>query len=216
MEMELSDVSANENDNFGDYLWLLRHKLTQADTWEVQLRWGYAGMADADFVRGTIVEITSTSWDYAEMGRQMIPLRQHQAIELAALGDAYEANYQVQIWARRTVDAEAAGLLYLDCLCLLPIDEGWLKSWDFDLPAAATATWIFGEGPRGAIQALAYDGTPVTTYMASLATGQFRLPVGDGRLYIIYAGASAHDLTLGFTMSTFNYWERWANLRGSE
>jgi hypothetical protein len=212
LEINLSQISANENDNFGDYLWLLRHKLAaNATTWELQLRWGYSQMADADFVQGPIVEVSSTSWDYAEMGRQVLPLRNLHAIGLAYVGDGFEAGYSVQIWARRT---SGAADLHLDCLCLVPIDEGWLKSWDFDLAAGAVEYWIYGEGEYGAIQAVTY-GTSMS-YAASLASNNFRFPIGDGRVYIVYAADAAHDLTLGLSVATLSYWERWANLRGSE
>lgn len=213
LQMVLSDVSANEQDNFGDYLWMLRHQLAaNATTWEVQLRWGYSGMSDDDFVRGPIVELDSTGWDYAELGRQRIPLRDLQALSLSLYGEDHEATYAVQIWARRT---SGAAELRLDCLCLVPIDEGWLKSWNFHIAAGTAGHWIYGQGPRGEEQAMVY-GTTTWTHLAAVASSNFHVPVGYGRLYILYAGATAHDLTVGISVPALTFATRWINLRGSE
>lgn len=213
---KLSTVSANESDNFGDFLWILRYKCTQADTWEVQLRWGYEDMDNDDYVRGPIVEISGTDWNFLEMGRQRIPLRNLRAIPLAILPDGYEATYTVQMWARRTVDAEASGLLYLDCLCLVPIDEGWLKSWKFLTAGTAASYWILGIGPMGEQTALAYDAVSELTHIAALATSGFAVPVGIPRAYVVYANTASHDLTEGLHLTGLNYYKRWANLRGAE
>ena len=159
------------------------------------------------------MEVSSTSWDYAEMGRQRIPLRNLRAIGLDQVPDTAEQTYAVQLWARRT---SGAADIYFDCFCPVPLDEGWLKAWDFDLPAATAVYWIVGRGPIGEMQAVVYTTAGAMTYAASHASADWHLPVGDGRLYMVYAGASAHDLTLGFEVDDLLYYERWANLRGGE
>lgn len=214
--IELQDVTANEQDNFGDFLWLLRYKLSEGSSkWEVQLRFGYSGMADDDFVRGPIKEVSNSSWYYVLGGRHPVPIRDFHAITLSDYGDATDKTFAIQIWARRT-SGEAN--LDLDCLCPLPIDEGWLKCWGFDIPAATDGFWVFGESPEGGVQALAYSSGSFT-HIASLAAHNFRLPVGDCRIICIYAGPTDHSISTGIYIMPaggFDYYERWANLRGSE
>ncbi len=211
------DPGTNYGAQLGDFLWLLRTKVS-AGTWELQLRWGYSAMADDSYVRGPIVELTNTSWDYLEMGRMPVPLRDLHAFTLDIVNSSFDQSYTVQVWARRTV---GAGTLDLDCIVCLPIDEGWLKSWNFTLTAAdADDEWLFTEGPGGSIYCASYDGTTsLIQDFASAAYHNFRLPVGDGRMIIVYAGATSSDILNGIIVNPGDageYYERWANLRGAE
>ena len=205
LAIELQDISANELGNYGDYLWLLRNKLdANSTTWELQLRWGYTAMDDADFMRGPIVEVSSTSWDYAEMGRMPIPL-----YDLRAYGDGDDSDqtYAVQLWARET---SGRANIDFDCFCLIPLDEGWLKAWDFTLPAGSSATWVLREAPLAGLSAV-FGGSRTTEWAAH----KFRPPPGNSELIIVYAGESSHDISVGISAS-IQYFERWANLRGAE
>ena len=212
-EIELQDVSANEQDNFGDFLWLLRAMLpSNATTWEVQLRWGYSGMTDADRRRGPIVEISGTAWDYFEMGRESIPLRNIHALPLSEIGDGAEATYAIQVWARRT---SGAADLYLDCLCPIPLDEGWAKVSGFVIASDADGYCYIGEGLDGSTTAVVFGPGSTMTHDAVLSSNEFRVPVGDGRLITVYAGSASHSMATGIS-SRLQYYERWLNLRGGE
>lgn len=217
LRIDLVDVTSDWADNFGRFLWLLRYKLSAgSSTWEIQFRYGHAGMPDDDFVRGPIVEVDNDAWDYAEMGVMRVPLRDLQAIRVSDMAASYEATYAIQIWARRT---SGAGNLELDCICPIPVDEGWLKSWAFDLSAANADYWVFGEAVKGTVCIMTYASAVSTwSYFAAYASADFRLPPGDGRMICVYASPTTHDITknviIGFADP--QYFERWRSLRGSE
>lgn len=213
LSIELQDITADETENYGDFLWLLRHKLSAADsTWEVQLRFGHTGMDDDDLVRGPIQELSNTSWDYAELGRMSIPLASLHAMPTNLYSDAKDQAFCVQIWARRT---SGAANLDLDCLCPVPIDEGWLKSWGFELTPGVAAHWYYSEGPDGTVQCIAWDGD--IEAIPCVAYHNFRLPKDDGRMIIVFAAASSDDIANGIRLgSGGQYYERWLNLRGAE
>jgi len=215
LSVTLADIAGDRSSQYGDYLWLLRHKLSEgSSTWEAQLRFGYSNMDDDDFIRGPIVELDQNVWDYAEMGRMLIPLRSLKAFPTGVYGEGGDRTYGIQVWARRT---SGTANLDLDCLCPIPLDEGWLKSWDFSLPAADTGNWYFAEGPAGRTQVFA-ECTYIS-HICSYALFDFRLPIGDGRIYVVYAPPSGtgHDITKGIALSAATeFYERWANLRGAE
>lgn len=213
LTIELVDVANNiQSRQFGDFLWLMRFSTAGADVWEVQLRFGYGGMADADFVQRDIVPLTNTSWDYVEMGRQRVPLRDIQVFPISLMPSINDNTFAVQIWARRT---SGSGALDLDCLLPVPIDEGWCKSWDFALPSNYDADWLWGEGPKGkpSVSTVIPAGFD---YAAAFSYHDFRVPVGDGRLVIVYAGPFSHSISTGISTTYFGYYERWLNLRGAE
>jgi hypothetical protein len=209
LEITLYDVAGNVADEqYGEFLWLLRAKVG-AGTWYVYLRWGYQGMADADFVQGRKVEVSSTSWEYHEMGIKPIPLRNLQALGLDALGEGPDVRYEVQVWGEQTA---GSGILHVDCLCLIPLDEGFMK-----ISGAALGLdhiCVVGCGPRGLFEVLC------TNFVRpAVSANRFYLPVGDGRMFITYAQAAASTLTDTITVNPFDagrYYPRWAMLRGAE
>lgn len=216
LTIELQDVTGAEEENFGDYLWLLRHKLSAAETWEVQLRFGYAGMDDADYRRGPIKQVTATSWNYVEMGQCVVPLRDYHAHTLDIYPAGRDDEFAVQVWARRT---SGSGTIDFDCLCPIPIDQGWLKVWGANIDGAAEIGWvIWGEGPEGRALVIESDDADLGG-MPGFAYENFQLPVGDGRMIIVYAGAAAHDISEGIYLHPStgqpDYFPRWLNLRGA-
>ena len=222
MSITLSDIAGgNFTEQYGDYLWLLRAMLpANATTWEVQLRWGYSDMADADFRRGPIKRVTATSWDYHEMGPAQNPLRDLSVIGSGLLASSYDGGYTIQIWARRT---SGAADLYLDCLLPIPIDQGWAKISGFLIDDDAEGFVWLSESPDGVFQAVSSNGSAAIAYMPVTNAVEFRIPGSkptgasdcDGRLIIAYAGESGHDLTTGIS-ATIKFYERWLNLRGGE
>ncbi len=215
-EIELQDVSANERDNFGAFLWLLRAMLpSNATTWEVQLSWGYSGQA-AGRRRGPIKEVSGTAWDYFEMGREALPIRNLHVFPVSVILEGAEETYAIKVWARRT---SGAADLYLDCLCPVPVDEGWLKAEGFSIAADTDGFLFWGEGIDGSTQGMHTKIVALNRAVQEIATissSEFRMPVGDGRLVIVYAGSTSHDLTTGISLAAPHYYERWLNLRGGE
>lgn len=206
-------------ENYGNFLWLLRTQVSSG-TWEIQLRFGYENMADADFVQGPVRQLTNTAWDYVEMATYEIPLRNVRGGLFGgtySLGDIY---WTIQIWARRTV---GTGTLDLDCLCPIPIDEGFLKAWGFTIEGDATdrVDWIFMEAPDGTTQWIAFNSYHFSTLaIGTPATHNFRLPPGDGRIVMVYARATSSVLTDRLDYINYNgagkYYPRWLVLRGAE
>jgi len=209
------NVPSYYNAAFGTFLWLLRCKVgAAANTYQVQLRWGYSEMDDSDYVRGPITEITNTSWNYSEMGVQNIPLRDIQTFNLDTLGASFEGLVSVQIWAKRT---SGASTIKFDCLCPIAVDEGYAIIKD-----AATSNndaVIFCQSPAGTTQAYSFLSTDSVVKFGALDSGAFALPPGDVRVDFAYTrdGSSVLTDTLEVSSTALTlYRERWRSLRGGE
>lgn len=211
--IRLGDVTANYTDNFGAFTWLLRGKIEAGSTYEVQLRWGYTTMADADFVRGPIVEMTNTNWEYIDLGYHSLPMRDRQVLPPGAGSDEQYAC--IQVWAQRTVSGDDEKILF-DCLCPIPVDEGFLFASGLGLTQNSDC-W-FGEGPQGRVAAIAYSSASAHK-SPEFDSHNFRLPPGDGRMVIVYARSDQSvftDLIAISEADSGEYYERWLCLRGSE
>jgi len=222
LAIRLDDVygaSADYDAAFGTFLWLLRCKATAvANTFQVQLRWGYDGMADADYVRGPIVELTDIDWDYLEMGVQKVPPRNYQVITNSDMSLTHDASMEVQIWAQRTL---GAGTIKLDCLCPIAVDEGYLVI--KDAIVAASGFTVYGEGPTGQKATYSYTAGGVLIKYGRLNSQEFGYPPGDGRIDFVYTRTGGSVLTdtirifgSGDGLIRANYYERWRTLRGVE
>ena len=212
LTIELDDVTANESDNFGEFLWLLRAKVS-AGTWEVQVRYAYSAMDDDDFVLGDIIELENTSWDIFETDVQVVPLRDLHVLTLADRADSFDDTFAIQIWARRT---DGAGTLDLDCLMPLPIDEGWSKmSWS----TTGTVIATFGMSPEDTMYGVADTAGVAFEDIMTIEHDGFYLPPGDGRMIIIIARETTSDITDTLQINGADwgkYAERWLSLRGAE
>ena len=207
-------ASGNEADQMGNFLWLLRGHATGDDVWEVRLVF-FLGRTD-NIIYKDIIEISNSDWLYHEMAISPISLYNFQTIldadyDTDNIGDTF-----VMIEARRTTDS--AGTLKLDCLCLIPVDEGFCK---ITTPGfALTVSDMFGQSPKGEVEVLRRDYTDdaVLGWGTIDSIENFILPPGDGRIFCVYSG---NPDVLADTM-TFNdgdtgkYYERWLSLRGSE
>ena len=215
LHLNLNDVTTNERDNLGLFLWLIRAKVTSG-TWEVELRWGYREMDDDHFVQGDTKSVSSTSWNIYQGGIEAIPLRNLQVFSHAAMSvDDYEQLWEVQIWARRT---SGSGNLHLDCLCPIPVDEGSLFITNCDADGTGEYV-IFGQGPLGVTQTLLFNGTVRIQQVVQYSGSNFQLPPGDGRMIIAYARKATSDITDVIRIpenSLVGYVERWLSLRGGE
>lgn len=203
LTIQLTDVTVNPAQNLGKFLWLLRAQVS-AGTWEVNLRFGYAGMTDDQMVEAPIRELTNTSWDFFPMGTASIPLPSNH-FAYAGVHD----NWEIQVWARRTVPG---GTLQLDCLCPIPVDEGYLIVWDSD---AAVADRGYERSPKE--EEIVYSFSVDPFGIAPFDSSRFYLPLGDCRIIAVYARASESRLTDAITFqNTSTYFPRWLSLRGTE
>jgi hypothetical protein len=194
----------------GRFLWLLRAKTDAATTWEVQCYHGYV----YSLVAGEVVEVTNTSWDYHEAGVWSTPPINRQIVPSTTAAYTLDTYASIWIQARQT---SGAGNLYLDCICPVPVDEGFLKIFD---SFADEATPVFvAEGPKDNAQVASLS--TLSQDMSVFEIEHFRLPPGDGRLVIVYANSAASVLTDAVEMAdpaiiTSTYTERWTALRGAE
>ena len=109
---------------FGFFKWLLRAKVT-AGEWQTQLRFGYNYMSDDELAENGIVTVDNTNWDFFDMGQRQVPFRDSRGYwpdySYEAINSESE-EFIIQVWARRTSGTDN---LYVDCLCPIPLDEGY-------------------------------------------------------------------------------------------
>jgi hypothetical protein len=219
MELLLSNVSANADDNLGKYLWLLRAKLSAGSTtWEVKLRFSYNNTGveqTSGYVDKDPVEISTISWSFFEMGAMPIGMRDIHSILGGDFALSNEEDFRVDIYARRTSGTAA---LRCDCLCPIPVDEGFCK---VDAPdAGSTDRTVFGFSPEGSGDLLVHTSTStIVSSAGSIDPTNFVLPPGDGRIVIAYADDSETVIDNTIIINDGDvgrYFERWLSLRGSE
>jgi hypothetical protein len=202
---------------FGDHLWLMRASEDTTGTWYMQLRFGIGGWSDDEMIRGPWVKLDSTNWKLYEMGMASIPPSGPQSIwGDSALLSADDPDFEVQVWA---YSASGSSDLYVDCLCPIPISEGYLIAKGLDLDDS-TRYLAFREGPLGFVGVQAYDsGRTAYDDVPELHTWNFRLPPGDGRMVVAHQGASSQVIGSQVKMCQVTgsgYYIRWASLSGDE
>jgi hypothetical protein len=214
--IQLDDVTANEEDNLGNFLWLLRSKISTgtSTTWEVQLTFGYSlGSAIPTIYSSNIVEIDNNSWQIEEMGHSSIGHRNIHAIRNDDVPYSDENNFAVGIQARRTAGTAD---LHLDCLMPIPVDEGfcYIKS-----AAATDYRTTFGFAPDGVSDSVTLTAAGKLTASNEFGPENFRLPPGDGRVYIVTADQYKENALEQLAINDGDigkYYECWLSLRGSE
>ena len=208
--------------NYGDFLWLLRSRVS-AGTYEVKLRWETSA---AQYLEGPVVSVTATSYSWHEMGVAQFPAYNRRAMGPTIYGETdANDNWSLAIWARRTA---GTGVLDLDCVGMLPVDEGALVADGINLYAAwrDTANQVYmgyAQGPSGDVQAVTIDNQ-YRAVETPEAFGQLPIPVGDGRFIIFTNGTAVSSLTpfVGFqsgdtaNLASSQYYKRWLSLRGAE
>jgi len=215
-EIEVQDVDANTEDQFGRYLMLLRAKLDQTDTFQIQLRFGYTGFADDEMVRGPKVEITNeTAWDFYPMGHFTIPMVDLQAFEPWLAAGLGSHTQSIQVWAKREAGGDQ-GKIFFDCMIAVPIDEGYLFA--EGIGASQYDVIRFVTTPLDRLGVEVYDSDHITKIPAT-ETYRWGLPPGDGLMVLVYAGVDESVLTDTVLINSNDagrYYERWLTLRGGE
>ena len=218
--IDINDVTSNEEDQFGNFLWLLRAKV-DSGTWEVRLhyfsRLTVGGVPIEPLIKD-IVEITNTNWANYEMGISPISGRDIHAITEADATKDNEGFYKVYIYARRT---SGSGDLNIDCLIPIPVDEGFAK---LSFVTQGTQMYVLAQSPEGNFATAIKSSTAILDIGRGIESiNNFVLPRGDGRLYCTYEQYGGVNPVSNITdVVTFNpgdigrYYERWLSLRGSE
>lgn len=218
LTIRLSDVTANFTDNYGLFMYMLRAKPQGTGrVFDVQFKHGYQNMVDAQFIDGPILTLDTglNVWHWLNMGIAKIPLR-NSKIDVS---NEDEGNLAIQVWTRRTTGTLG---IYFDCICPIPVDEGYLVA-----DIAEGAGTFDGAGdyleldelPTGEMTAMIYDNNNAQEILEP-DDKNFRLPRGDGRLIVVYG----RDKTATVLTDTIEinpdedgqYFERWLSLRGNE
>jgi hypothetical protein len=209
--INLGDVTAYPEDQLGKFLWLLR-ATASTSTWEVRLQL-HSGVS---VITQDPVELsTAVGYHWQPLSISKIPLHSIRSINTGDYAATNFGEVGVKIHARRTSGSDD---LKLDCLALIPVDEGSLYLDVVTDPVAIEE--MIGESPSGQFQAIRKDTTDdgIHDYKTILDPNNFRLPPGDGRIYCVYE--TSPDV-LSETI-TFNdgdvgrYYERWLSLKGKD
>jgi hypothetical protein len=209
----LTDVTANEEDQLGDFLWLLRAKVVSG-TWEIRL--SFAASTSSAELFSEIVEVSNTNWEYYDLAIHPIPVRNLHAIldtDFPTTGE----TLAVRVYARRT---SGSGDLDVDAVIPIPIDEGFIKM-QGDTSVGGTEQLYFGHSPEGIKDTMTRIVNSPGQRFAIRGIHNFILPPGDGRIYCVYSQKEGAADVLTDTI-VFNdgdvgrYYERWYSLRGGE
>ena len=208
-------AAAEYEDGFGRFLCLLRVKCS-AGEWEVRTSAGYVAVTTTQPYSDP-VSVTNTSWDYKEVGIWTLGGRNRQAIETTQIVTSKDLS-QIHVYARRV---SGAGTLSLDCLCPIPVDEGFLEITDANVTTLYDV-W-FGQGPKEDTQVITTQdaASDVITYITPYEVENFRIPPGDGRIICVYARESTSVFTdriefADTSVGVSKYTERWVSLAGVE
>ena len=199
-------------DAAGRFICLLRAKMqTAGNEWHIRVR---SGSVSSVQNYHDPVKLASTSWNYYQLAVVSIPMRNKQALDSALL--ATDVDYDALFIEAKQISG--SGDLYLDCLCLIPVDEGY--AYIIDALTNTTRCVFVGEGPKGDTQALQVDNVTVYSNEA-FEFEHFRLPPGDGRIICTYARSVSSVFTdqaefADVAQGTSAYTERWTALRGAE
>jgi len=206
-------------DQYGTHLWLLRAKAGADTVYQVQLKWGYEDIASDRYVPGEIMNVNSASWNFYEGGSAQWPLYDAQAIDWINWG-TLNLEYEVEIWAQRT---SGEGLLYLDCLCPVPIGEGFVYVGGMALDASTREYCQIHTSPRDRTEAFIWypnGANDVVKGRPIISPHNWGVPPGKGRMIIVYARASSSDITdvieVNEQGTPTGFRPRWVTLRGAE
>jgi hypothetical protein len=201
-----SDVTSYPEDQRGTFRVLLRAKITGTAVVRVRLADGM--YAAAAFTSRQRVSISSTSWQFYDMGSATVPVPGR---FLTSAGQ--EANSAMGI------DAElvsGSGDLEMDCLCMVPMSEGYVYA-DGGIVADNNDSLVASQLPEGGAIAIAYQS--YTAFKTGNCTILKGLPVGA--VYVMlcaqretesyFDGSSSDAVDIGL-----RYFPRWGELRGAE
>jgi hypothetical protein len=156
------------------------------------------------------VEITNTDWDYFEMGDVVIPVINSQGDGFTQIvATTLPNDIVIEIWARRT---SGSGSLHLDCLCPIPVDEGFATLSDIGSEGASQFSHYYLTEKD---ESVAWSFTNVINRGIIISDHNFRFPPGEVRLICVFAQDTLSDLSDSIIIDSAHF-SRWASLRGAE
>jgi hypothetical protein len=212
--VSLSDISANEQDHYGEHLFILRSRAPTASTWRVKTYYSSNTANSGLSIVSDVAEVSTSAWNFYPLGTQRLPFRDLSGFGTGTLADSYDQLFTAHVYAQRT---SGTGDLDLDCLCLIPVDEAFLYVEDADLGTNQLVLEV-GMTPQDGVKTLARSATQIFSSPPPNAES-FYLPPGDGRMFITFARAGSSVITDRIDVNTGSagrYVPRWTYLRGSE
>lgn len=198
-----SDVTANVDDQRGEFTCLLRAKMSDTSIARVRLSSGFAGASYSNpYNVNPRVPIQGTSWFLYDMG----------TIRLPALAQKFEVIASLMQQAGVILDAElvsGTGDLEVDCLFMIPRNDGMMK---VDVGKNTTHHIIYTnpDYTNAAFNQTDYSQSVIESLGWSL-------PANSEKPIMVLAaqGATSHVLGLSAEIAMLVY-ERWRTLRGAE
>ena len=212
----LSNISANESDNYGVFLMLLAAKVDAATTADVRVDRGFPQISEYD-QDGDPVAVSSTSWAWHNMGLLQIPSRDIQSATTTILSDSSDQSFRIEIFARRT---SGAGSLHMDCIAMIPVDEFFIYCDAIYGITTDTRTLLVTYSPHDRPHAMTYTDGLAGDNISSLgiiSTAGGGVPVGDGRMYVVLENQyQTRPVSTDTYDPSIQIIPRWITLRGSE
>ena len=210
--LDLQNVSVNYLDNIGRFLWLFRYKVDAETECEIYLRWGSLPTAATEsFIEGPKKLADNTDWDFLEMGDAQIPPHSMK-LDITTNWIDWVKRSTIEIWAKRTA---GSGSLHMDCLCLIPLDEGYLIAKNIGC-TSSLFTFRYYKAVNDMSLAICIDNLYEPRNWPSWSEGNFDLPPGNGNIVLVHAREASSVLADSITIPGIQWYPRWANLRGSE
>ncbi len=205
IKCRVTDITANPTDQRGNFTVLLRAKTT--GTAVVRLRLGDGLQGDATFNYRSRVTLSWLSWQFVELGSVQIP-----NIGRLVEGSSYASNTTLVIDAERV---SGSGNLEMDCLIMVPTDEGWLygEGGSVEYTGGDSRPFYVQEKADGRKEAMAFASSLPSAVGTAKITGG--LPVGNGILVLGAMRATSSTLTDVCNLDMRAY-PRWESLRGAE
>jgi len=195
----------------GRFLWLMRAKVASGK-WNARFHYRYS-YDYSEGIRGPTVTISSSAWDYYEMGVQTVPLRDDHAHAETALME--DGAFQVELWAYAT---SGTASLEVDGIVMIPIEHGFMKIELAPTTGTAHEIWV-SYSPEDTPEAVVVAPPPYFSVANRpvLEADNFYLPPGEGRIIVAYkrvvSATIGDSLTVGSALS--GYYQRYLSLRGS-
>jgi hypothetical protein len=206
VKVRVQDVAATyPNDQRGTFLVLLRAKTTSTAVCRARL--ADAFYSAATFKARARVVISSTYWNYYEMGVVTIPSPERDYSLSADPGYAYLKTYTLRVDAERV---SGSGNLDMDCLVLIP-QEGFVYV-DGGNVSVLGGNLIAGEEPNGAFYCVQTD--LINPYRGGTVKIVNGLPTGSG-IAVLAGQRETRSFKTDACFMLVYFYNRWMTLRGN-
>lgn len=210
--IKVGDVTANVGDQRGRHLVLLRAKVTDTRTAYVRMDSAYTNATS--WRTGTRMLVDSTSWLLYPIGYITIPATRLSEFETLYGGGPTFNNFAIRIGAQ---DAGGSGNLEMDCLVLIPQDEGavYINNASMEYTGGVSGEGILGIDPFGNSYAVDIPSFAIEKGLEAQFE-HFALPNGNGNIGVLAAQRATSQVLIDTLWVSFYGRFRWRSLRGMQ